>query len=137
MSRCVRSLAVAWWLTLIALPGCGLWPTGPSESVGGEWMARSTGHFYFVGLSLQQRDDTITGRACAASDGVLLFKDAPVQGEHPHVQFTVTLQATQPCCPHLAGRRFSGKLDGTGDIVGSYDGVDVRFQRMAAPVCGG
>jgi hypothetical protein len=69
------------------------------------------------------------------SEGVLLYKDAPVSGDYPDVQFTVGAAHTQPCCPHLAGTHFAGKHDSTKDIVGAYGAVDLRFERTITPLC--
>jgi hypothetical protein len=115
----------------LALSGCTL--TGPSESLTGTWMA-STGSTSFVGMTLQQTDDDITGTACARSDDVLLYHGVPVAGDHPRVAFTVPATHTQPCCANLAGTRFSGRLDG-GSIVGRLGTIDVRFERSATNVC--
>ncbi|HJU41359.1 MAG TPA: hypothetical protein VJ691_01045 [Vicinamibacterales bacterium] len=100
----------------------------------GTWTA-SLGNFSFVGLMLQQSGDEITGTACSRSDGVLLYHGVPVNGDYPRVAFTVPATHTQPCCALLAGTRFSGRQDSTGDIVGRLDNVDVRFERSTTDVC--
>jgi hypothetical protein len=110
-------------------------PTSPSQSLSGFWIARSIGHSAQVGFTLMQSGDMITGKACAISDGVLLYKDAPVSGEYPNVQFTVAPQQTQPCCANIAGMHFSGKQDGTKDIVGTYGTIDLRFERSLTSLC--
>ncbi|HUQ89881.1 MAG TPA: hypothetical protein VM096_20130 [Vicinamibacterales bacterium] len=113
--------------------GCGV--TGPSESVEGHWIARSIGHSSQVGFTLHQTGDSISGTACAMSDGVLLYSGAPVFGDYPDVQFTVSRANAAPCCLQMAGTRFTGKQDSTKDIVGSYGAIDLRFQRSMTSLC--
>ena len=107
--------------------GCGL--TGPSDDLSGHWIAQGVGHTLLFGLTLQQTGDTIAGTACAESQGTLLYSGAPVTGDYPHLQFTVLAENTQPCCANGAGQRFTGKQDGTKDIVGTYASGDLRFKR--------
>jgi hypothetical protein len=102
----------------------------------GTWLARASGHTgdAFV-LRLEQSGLTITGTACEADGGVTLFRDAPVHGQYPDVGFTVTQDSAAACCPQLVGTRFSGRQDGTGDIVGQIEGrFDLRFQRLAGAI---
>ena len=120
-------------LSALSTIGCNL--TGPDEDLNGIWIARSIGHSSQVGFTLRQIDDTITGTACAISDGVLLYSDVPVTGDYPDVQFTVTALNTAPCCGQLAGTRFSGKQDDTKDIVGNYGTIDLRFERSTTSLC--
>ena len=120
-------------LAALTCPTCS--PTGPSVNLSGHWIARSIGHSSQVGFTLMQSGDMITGKACAISDGVLLYKDAPVSGEYPNVQFTVAAAQTQPCCAQLAGTHFGGKQDGTKDIVGTYGTIDLRFERALTSLC--
>ena len=122
-------------LCLIALSALGCDVTSPDENLSGYWTARGIGHSSFIGFTLMQSGELITGKACAVSDGVLLYKDAPVFGEFPDVQFTVAATQTQPCCAQLAGTHFSGKLDSTKDIVGSYGTFDLRFERAITSLC--
>jgi hypothetical protein len=122
-------------LVIVALAGIGCDITSPSENLSGYWTARSIGHSYVVGFMLMQNGDAITGKACAISDGVLLYKDAPVFGDYPDLQFTVGAAQTQPCCANMAGTQFIGKQDSTKDIVGTYGEVDLRFQRALTPLC--
>ena len=122
-------------LILVALLGIGCNVAGPKEDLSGHWIARSIGHSSQVGLTLLQSGDAITGKACAISDGILLYKDAPVFGDYPDVEFTVGAAQTQPCCGPLAGTHFAGKQDGTRDIVGRYGTVDLRFERSITPLC--
>lgn len=112
---------------------CGL--IGPDESLAGNWSANYGGKFGFIGLVLEQSGDEITGTACATNSGTLLFKNVPVRGEFPNVQFDVTGSYTEPCCSSLAGTRFSGRRDSTKDIVGVYQVTDVRFRRTDSRVC--
>lgn len=112
--------------------GCNL--TGPSESLTGTWTA-SLGKFSFVGITLDQDGDEISGTACARSDGVLLYSGVPVRGEHPRISFEVASTNTQPCCAHIAGTRFSGRQDSTHDIVGRLGNVDIRFERSGTSAC--
>ena len=122
-------------LCLVALSGIGCNVTGPKEDLTGHWIARSIGHSSQVGFTLMQSGDAITGKACAMSEGVLLYKDAPVFGDYPDVQFTVAATQTQPCCAQLAGTHFDGKQDSTKDIVGSYGTFDLRFERSIMSLC--
>jgi len=122
-------------LLVIALTVSGCDVTGPKEDLSGYWIARSIGRSTQVGVTLMQSGDAITGKACAISDGVLLYKDAPVFGEYPDVQFTVGATHTQPCCSQLAGTHFTGKQDGTKDIVGAYGDIDLRFERSLTSLC--
>lgn len=86
-------------------------------------------------MTLEQDGDEITGLACARSDGVLLYHRVPVTGDHPRVEFNVTLAFTQPCCGQLAGTRFSGRQDSSDDIVGKLNDVDIRFERTTNDIC--
>jgi hypothetical protein len=115
--------------------GCGI--TGPSDDLTGTWTARvlGPGTFEQYQMTIRQDDDTITGRACATSFNQLLYKDVPVTGGYPNLQFTVTASETQPCCSAIAGRAFKGKQDKTMDIVGSYGSIDLRFVRSETSVC--
>ena len=123
------------WLVIVALAGIGCDVTGPSRNLSGHWVARSIGHAELVGFTLMQSGAAITGKACAMSEGVVLYKDAPVFGEYPDVQFTVGATNTQPCCPNMAGTHFSGKQDSTSNIVGAYSQSDLRFERALTPLC--
>lgn len=121
-------------MAALALTGVGCNLTGPSESLTGTWMA-SLGKSSFVGITLQQDGDDISGTACARSDGVLLYSGVPVRGDHPRISFEVPSSHTQPCCAHLAGTRFSGRQDSTHDIVGRLGSTDIRFERSTTNVC--
>ena len=121
-------------LLAVSAIGCNLL-TGPEEDLSGTWIARSIGHASQVGFTLQQSGDTISGSACAISDGVLLYSGAPVTGEYPHVQFTVAADDAAPCCANLVGTRFIGRRDSTKDIVGSYGTFDLRFERSDTSLC--
>jgi hypothetical protein len=127
----MRSASIG--LLALAMIGCNV--AGPKEDLSGHWIARSIGHSSQVGFTLMQSGDAITGKACAMSDGVLLYKDAPVSGEYPDLQFTVGPAQTQPCCGQLAGTHFAGKQDDTRDIVGTYGTIDLRFERSIAALC--
>jgi len=120
---------------VLALSSAACSPTSPSQNLSGHWIARSIGHSSQVGFTLMQSGDMITGKACAISDGVLLYKDAPVSGEYPNVQFTVASAQTQPCCAQMAGTHFGGKQDSTKDIVGAYGTIDLRFERSLTSLC--
>jgi hypothetical protein len=123
-------------LLLLGLSGAGCWPlpAGPSESLSGRWAARGIGHGLAFEMSLQQSGDTIIGVACGISDGIVIFRNAPVEGDYPHVRFAVTPGTAGACCSHLVGSKFSGKIDDTHDIVGSSDfGSDLRFKRATDP----
>jgi hypothetical protein len=114
---------------MLVITGCGL--LGPSESFEGEWIAPA-GKFYVIGLSLRQSGDTVSGVACASDSGVLLYRNAPVSGDHPTIRITVTTAATAPCCAHLAGQTFTAEMEKRGEIV-TPSGV--RFKRSSAPAC--
>jgi hypothetical protein len=120
---------------VVVLSGLACNVSGPKEDLSGHWVARSIGHAEFVGLTLMQSGDMITGKACAMSDGILLYRNAPVSGDYPDIQFTVAATQTQPCCANLAGTHFTGKQDTTKDIVGSYGTFDLRFERAITPLC--
>jgi hypothetical protein len=120
-------------LLALSMVGCNL--TGPDDNLSGSWLANSGGRFSFVEITLQQDGDEITGTACANSDGVLLYSGAPVFGQYPDLQFTVSGSQTQPCCSGLGGSQFRGHHDGSKDIVGTYRGVDIRFKRSTTPFC--
>jgi hypothetical protein len=47
----------------------------------------------------------------------------------------VTADAAGPCCQHLVGSAFAGRQDGTGDIVGRFGTVDLRFVREPRDQC--
>ena len=113
--------------------GCNL--LGPKEDLSGNWIAQGAGHTLLFGFTLVQSGDEITGKACASSDGLLLYKDAPVTGDYPDLQFTVAAAQTQPCCSSSAGLHFSGKQDGTKDIVGRLANGDLRFKRSPTSLC--
>src|SRR4029453_12796454 len=120
-------------LLALSTIGCNL--TGPDDDLTGNWIARSIGHSSFVGFTLRQTGDTISGTACATSENVLLYIGAPVTGEYPRLQFTVAAGNTAPCCANLAGTRFIGKRDSTKDIVGNYGTFDLRFERSDPSLC--
>ena len=126
-------MRIAAFLIALGSLGCGL--TGPSGDLSGRWVANSGGRFAFVEMTLQQSDDEITGTACANSDGVLLYRGAPVNGDFPDLQFTVAGSQTQPCCGVLAGAAFRGRQDSSKDIVGTYRGVEIRFKRAEFSIC--
>jgi len=119
---------------IVALSGLACSITGPKEDLSGHWIAPS-GRTSQVGFTLMQSGDLITGKACAKDMGMLLYKDAPVSGDFPYVEFTVAASQTQPCCAGGAGAHFSGKQDGTKDIVGSYYTFDIRFKRSLTSLC--
>jgi len=121
------------FIVVLSCASCS--PTGPSQNLSGHWIAPAVGHTAQVGFTLMQSGDMITGKACAKDQGILLYKDAPVSGEYPHVEFTVAASQTQPCCAQMAGTHFSGKQDGTKDIVGSYFTFDLRFKRSMTSLC--
>ncbi len=122
-------------MVLMVTLGCSS-TTSPSGSLTGTWQARGIGHGLLFEMTLQQSGSRVTGSACGVSDGVVMFRNATVSGDAPQVRFTVTPDSAQPCCAHLAGSSFTGRLDGTGDIVGSSSfGSDLRFERSTAWIC--
>lgn len=127
-----RAVALFGFVVLIAglVGGNACSPNAPSGTLSGTWAARGMGHSLWFRLVLSQRGDTVTGTACAVSGGVLMFQGAPVHGSYPRVSFVVTPASAMPCCGHLAGASFSGRLDDTRDIVGASSfGSDLRFER--------
>jgi hypothetical protein len=125
-------------IVALAITGASCHATGPSESLSGHWMAIGIGHSSVFGLELQQNDEEIIGTACH-TDGIAIFRGAPVRGEYPTVLVDVTTASLQPCCTSMAGARFVGRQDGTNDIVGTYrtatSRIDLRFRRSDLPVC--
>jgi len=120
-------------LLALSTIGCNL--TGPDDDLTGIWVARSIGHASFVGFTLQQTGDAISGTACATSESVLLYSGVAVTGDYPDLRFTVGAGHTAPCCANLAGTRFIGKRDSTKDIVGNYGTFDLRFERSETSLC--
>ena len=118
--------------SMLLFASCGL--TDPSDDLTGIWNARSVGHSDVLSMTLRQSGDVITGTACEWN-GMLLFKDVPVRGDYPNLEFTVTAAQAEQCCALIAGRTFRGKQDGSMDIVGSYGGIDLRFERATASLC--
>ena len=113
--------------------GCGL--TGPSGSLAGQWRANSGDRFTFIYLTLQQDGDEIFGTACESAAGMTFYSGVQVTGDFPRVEFTVPESQTRPCCTSIAGSRFSGRQDSSKDIVGTYRGRDIRFERTDATFC--
>lgn len=109
---------------------CGLWPTGPSKSVAGNWRAPGIGHSgNYYELSLTQDGDAISGVACGSDSGFLLFADGLVSGDYPKVVFTDRRGAT-----------FSGKFEEDRDqIAGEYGAsrIPLRFTRSDSGRCAG
>lgn len=122
-------------LLAVSTLGCGL--TGPSESLEGHWLANSGDRFTFLELNLQQSGDEITGTACESgvTGGLMFYSGVPVYGDYPDLQFTVSVSQTQPCCAVMAGSVFRGRRDSSKDIVGTYRGADIRFQRSDRAFC--
>jgi hypothetical protein len=117
---------------LLALSAAGCNVFGPSGDLTGEWRANTGDRFTFTYLTLQQNGDEITGMACSVAPFVTLYRAVPVSGDFPNVRFTVSESQTLPCCPQLAGQ-FVGRQDSSKDIVGTYRGRDVRFERSDTP----
>jgi hypothetical protein len=132
------------WFVLVAcalLAGgaCGRSPNDPSRSLAGPWVAPGFGHTgqRFL-LRLEQSGSTISGTACGVDGGIVFFRDAPVHGRYPLVSFVVAPQSSDGV--QLGVASFSGRQDGTGDIVGSYSfggpvGIDLRFTRGGTGTC--
>ena len=121
---------------LAAGAACHGSPNGPSRLAGG-WTARGSGHTGLAyHLAITPTGTTISGTACAADGGITMFRNAPVTGRDRLVSFVVTAAAAGPCCAHLVGASFSGRQDGTGDIVGTLsNGADLRFTRGGSAGC--
>ena len=130
--RNIRTLLV---LAGVALSSSTCNLTGPSESLAGNWQANIGGKFGFIGISLQQTGDQISGTACRSDVNIVMFRNVPVRGEYPYVRFDVASSYLEPCCLVLTGDRFSGRRDSTGDIVGTYNNTDVRFTRTPELFC--
>ena len=109
----------------LAIAACDL---GPSPQVAGNWSSPGA-KFQVVQLQLQQNGDRITGVACGADSGILLFEEAPVTGDLPDIRCEVTAASTQPCCASMAGSGFTGKVeDERGEIAGEYGHIPLRFK---------
>jgi hypothetical protein len=122
------------FLLAVSTAGCNL--SGPSGSLAGQWRANTGDRFTFVYLTLEQNDDEISGTACAISANLTYYSGVPVSGDFPDLQFTVSGNQTEPCCGVLAGSHFQGRQDSSKDIVGTYRGVDIRFERSSEnPSC--
>lgn len=122
----MRKIAIS--LLVLATLGCNL--AGPSDDLTGTWVANSGDRFTFSTLTLRQDGDEITGTACEMHNaGFLYYQGVPVFGDYPNLTFTVAAQYTQPCCTSVTGSTFQGRRDSTGDIVGTYRGRDIRFER--------
>ena len=112
------------YVTAAALSsGCSLF--GPTESLTGAWIEQRTGpasatRFQGNFLNLQQDGDHISGTACYLIAGRVRFTDAPVVGRYPYVSWVITETSVcdVPLCAGLVGGNWSGRVDGSGDIVG-------------------
>jgi hypothetical protein len=124
----MRALIV---LLALSTAGCNLF--GPSGDLTGEWRANTGDRFTFTYLTLQQNGDDITGTACSVAPNVTLYRAVPVSGDFPNVRFAVSSSQTPPCCGSLAGSEFVGRQDSSKDIVGTYRGVDTRFEKSDTP----
>ena len=108
---------------------CGS-PTGPSISVAGNWTAPGGGTLgrYFQ-LSLTQTGDRVSGVACSAEAGHLVFRDQVVEGDYPRITFTGL------------GVMFSGTFEADRDqIAGNYGApslLQLRFVRSEGGRCEG
>ncbi len=137
-----------WWLGIVVIAtamstcACNLFgPSTPSTPVTGTWSARGATHspaLYY--LSLQQNGDDITGTMCAVASGRRFIKAAPVSGKFPYVRWVVTEASgcDVPLCAGVVGRDWSGRVDGTGDIVAAVaPDNELRFERVDQidPVC--
>jgi hypothetical protein len=114
---------------------CGLF--GPTEPLTGAWVEKRTGplsadRFQGNFLNLQQDGDRISGTACYLIAGRLRFRDAPVVGRYPYMSrvITETSVCNVPLCEGLVGSNWSGRVDGSGDIVSIGGGP--RYERTAA-----
>ncbi len=110
-------------------------PSTPSTPVTGAWFARGNGitpNYYY--LSLQQNGDDITGTMCHIASSLLRpdIKAAPVNGKFPYVRWVVTEASgcNVPLCAGIVGFDWSGRVDGTGDIVAATaPDNELRFKR--------
>src|SRR5262245_56428223 len=85
----VRTLAV---LVSTAMAACqeSQGPSGPVPEVSGAWAGNypGVGRYGYMELVIEQDGLNLRGRACL-QDGVLLFKDAPIEGRYPNLRFEV------------------------------------------------
>ena len=113
----------------VASISCGS-PTEPSTSVAGNWTASGGGTLgrYFQ-LSLTQTGDRVSGVACSAEAGHLVFRDQVVEGDYPRITFTGS------------GVTFSGTFEADRDqIAGNYGApslLQLRFVRSEGGRCEG
>jgi hypothetical protein len=88
-------------------------------------------------MQLQQDGDRVTGIACYADSGRLVFSGAPVSGTLPDIRFQVSAAAA-PCCPSLVGRTFAGKHEHDRmQIAGEFGDLPLRFNPSASAGCEG
>jgi hypothetical protein len=107
---------------------CGLF--GPTEPLTGAWVGRTSDRSSVNYLNLQQDGDYITGTACYLIGGRVRFRAAPVIGRYPYVTYVITetSECDVPLCAGIAGNSWSGKVDGSGDIV-PMPGSAERYSR--------
>jgi hypothetical protein len=122
-------------VAIAAGSGCSLF--APTEPLTGAWVEERTGppsatRFQWNFLNLQQDGDDISGTACYLIAGSVRFRDAPVVGRYPYVSWVITETSVcdVPLCAGLLGSNWSGRVDGSGDIV-AIDGGR-RYVRTAA-----
>ena len=117
------------FIFLLAVSAAGCNPFGPSGDLTGVWRANTGDRFTFTYLTLEQNGDDITGTACEIGPNLTFYSGVQVSGDFPRLEFTVLESQTAPCCKVRAGS-FSGRQDSSKDIVGTYRGREVRFERL-------
>jgi hypothetical protein len=88
-------------------------------------------------LNIVTDGQAISGRACRISGTEIIFRDAPVRGEYPLLEFVVAAGTVHPCCQHLVGVPFAGRVTRDETIVGDFgpaNGVTtaITFRRFSA-----
>jgi hypothetical protein len=105
----------------------------PTEPLTGAWVGRTTDRFSAHYLNLQQDGDYITGMACYfESYWGWRYRAAPVIGRYPYVSYVITETSAcdVPLCAGWVGVNWSGRVDGSGDIVSTRKN-GLRFIRIA------
>jgi hypothetical protein len=108
---------------------CG--STQPRIDVAGVWEAKAPfSRFNYYYLNLMPDGNEIRGTACHFDDPVVMFRDVPVSGVYPSVEFTVTVMAIDG--PLV--QRFVGRVTQYGNVLGTlssqYGAENLVFTRV-------